>query len=220
MKFAFAPEATPLAGYTIKRAIDRGGFGEVYYALSDSGKEVALKLLQRNQQVELRGVSQCLNLKHPNLVTIFDIRTDAEGDHWVVMEYVSGKSLEAVLDEHPKGLPLSEVEDWLAGIAAGTAFLHDRGIVHRDLKPANVFRENGVVKIGDVGLSGNSSLPASASCPDRKASLDHGLLHGPRSGPWQIWQRARCLQLLGSQSLHEMPIGHRPVLRRGAPGDL
>ncbi len=153
MKFTFAPEATPLAGYTIKRAIDRGGFGEVYYALSDSGKEVALKLLQRNQQVELRGVSQCLNLKHPNLVTIYDIKTDADGDNWVVMEYVAGKSLEAVLDEHPQGLPLAEVEEWLTGMAAGTAFLHDRGIVHRDLKPANVFRENGVVKIGDVGLS-------------------------------------------------------------------
>jgi hypothetical protein len=153
MKFTFAPEARPLPGYTIKRAIDRGGFGEVYYALSDSGKEVALKLLQRNQQVELRGVSQCLNLKHPNLVTIFDIRTDADDDHWVVMEYVSGKSLEVVLGEYPHGMPLDEVEDWLSGIAAGTAFLHDRGIVHRDLKPANVFRENGVVKIGDVGLS-------------------------------------------------------------------
>jgi hypothetical protein len=153
MKFTFAPEATPLAGYTIKRAIDRGGFGEVYYALSDSGKEVALKLLQRNQQVELRGVSQCLNLKHPNLVTIYDIKTDADGDNWVVMEYVAGKSLEAVLDEHPQGLPLPEVEEWLAGMAGGTAFLHDRGIVHRDLKPANVFRESGVVKIGDVGLS-------------------------------------------------------------------
>ncbi|HEY2251982.1 MAG TPA: protein kinase, partial [Planctomycetaceae bacterium] len=153
MKFAFAPEATPLAGYTIKRAIDRGGFGEVYYALSDSGKEVALKLLQRNHQVELRGVSQCLNLKHTNLVTIFDIRTDADDDHWVVMEYVAGKSLEYVIADHPNGLPLDEVEGWLAGIAAGTAFLHDRGIVHRDLKPANVFRENGVVKIGDVGLS-------------------------------------------------------------------
>lgn len=153
MKFTFAPEATPLAGYTIKRAIDRGGFGEVYYALSDSGKEVALKLLQRNQQVELRGVSQCLNLKHPNLVTIFDIRTDGDGDDWVIMEYVAGKSLELVLEENPRGLPLPEVEEWLAGMALGTAFLHDRGIVHRDLKPANVFRENGVVKIGDVGLS-------------------------------------------------------------------
>jgi eukaryotic-like serine/threonine-protein kinase len=153
MKFTFAPEATPLSGYTIKRAIDRGGFGEVYYALSDSGKEVALKLLQRNQQVELRGVRQCLNLKHPNLVTIFDIRTDADEDHWVVMEFVSGKSLEQVLDENPKGLPVADVDAWLAGIAAGIGFLHDRGIVHRDLKPANVFRESGIVKIGDVGLS-------------------------------------------------------------------
>ncbi|MSR57148.1 MAG: serine/threonine protein kinase [Planctomycetaceae bacterium] len=153
MKFTFAPEAAPLAGYTIKRAIDRGGFGEVYYALSDSGKEVALKLLQRNQQVELRGVRQCLNLKHPNLVTIFDIKSDAEDDSWVVMEFVSGKSLEQVLEDHPKGLPIAEVEAWLSGMAAGIGFLHDRGIVHRDLKPANVFRENGVVKIGDVGLS-------------------------------------------------------------------
>lgn len=153
MKFTFAPETRPLAGYTIKRAIDRGGFGEVYYALSDAGKEVALKLLQRNQQVELRGVSQCLNLKHPNLVTIFDIRTDEEGDHWVVMEYMSGKSLEQVLADHPHGLPPHEIEAWLSGLAAGITFLHDRGVVHRDLKPANVFRENGVVKIGDVGLS-------------------------------------------------------------------
>ncbi len=153
MKFTFAPEATPLAGYTIKRAIDRGGFGEVYYALSDSGKEVALKLLQRNQHIELRGVRQCLNLKHPNLVTIFDIKVDADEDHWVVMEFVSGKCLEQVLADNPKGLALDDVEGWLAGMAAGTAFLHDRGIVHRDLKPANVFRENGVVKIGDVGLS-------------------------------------------------------------------
>ncbi|MCY2965160.1 MAG: serine/threonine-protein kinase, partial [Planctomycetota bacterium] len=141
-----------LPGFRIKRAIDRGGFGEVYYAVTDSGKEVALKLLQRNEQVELRGVTQCLNLEHPNLVPIYDIRTDAEGNHWVVMEYVAGKSLERVLEENPKGLPLAEVEIWLQGIAQGIAFLHDRGIVHRDLKPANVFREGGHVKIGDVGL--------------------------------------------------------------------
>lgn len=153
MKFTFAPEATPLAGFRIKRAIDRGGFGEVYYAIADSGKEVALKLLQRNQQIELRGVRQCLNLKHPNLVSIFDIRTDDEGDDWVIMEYVSGPSLDAVLKQFPHGMELAEVERWLAGIAAGVAFLHDRGIVHRDLKPGNVFRENGVVKVGDVGLS-------------------------------------------------------------------
>ncbi len=153
MKFTFGPESRPLNGYTIKRAIARGGFGEVYYALTDSGKEVAIKLLQENLDVELRGVSQCLNLKHPNLVTIFDIKQDADGDSWVVMEFVSGKTLDHVLHENPNGMALDDVLPWLDGIGAGIGFLHDRGIVHRDLKPANIFRENGIVKVGDVGLS-------------------------------------------------------------------
>ncbi|MCP4784477.1 MAG: serine/threonine protein kinase [Fuerstiella sp.] len=153
MKFTFAPEARPLDGYTIKRAVHRGGFGEVYYALSDAGKEVALKLLNNNLEIELRGVRQCLNLKHPNLVTIFDIRQDGDNDHWVIMEFVSGRGLYEVLRDYPNGMPLEEVLFWLDGIAAGLSFLHDRGIVHRDLKPANVFRDPGGVKIGDVGLS-------------------------------------------------------------------
>ena len=153
MKFTFPPESRPLDGYTIKRAIHRGGFGEVYYALSDAGREVALKLLQQNLEIELRGVRQCMNLKHPNLVTIFDIRTDRDEDHWIVMEYVHGKSLDRIIDEADGPLPMDEIGKLLAGMAAGLSFLHDRGIVHRDLKPANVFLENGVVKIGDVGLA-------------------------------------------------------------------
>lgn len=153
MRFTHQPGAQPLSGYTIQRGIHRGGFGEVYYARSDGGKEVALKLLQRDQDVELRGVRQCLNLKHPNLVNLFDVRTDDAGEQWVVMEYVNGTSLEDVLASLPNGLPLDEVQEWLDGIAAGVTHLHDRGIVHRDLKPANVYRENGTVKVGDVGLS-------------------------------------------------------------------
>jgi len=153
MKFTFAPEARPLDGYTIKRAIHRGGFGEVYYALSDAGKEVALKLLNNNLEIELRGVKQCLNLKHPNLVTIFDIRQDADDDHWVVMEFVSGRGLHETLQDFPSGMPVQDVLTWMEGITAGLSFLHDRGIVHRDLKPANVFRDQAGVKIGDVGLS-------------------------------------------------------------------
>jgi eukaryotic-like serine/threonine-protein kinase len=153
MKFTHQPGATPVDGFTIRRGIHRGGFGEVYYAVSDAGKEVALKLLQHDQDIELRGVTQCLNLKHPNLVNLFDVRTDSHGEQWVVMEYVNGTSLEDVLSAFPNGLPLDEVRDWLKGLAAGVSHLHDRGIVHRDLKPANVYRENGIVKVGDVGLS-------------------------------------------------------------------
>jgi hypothetical protein len=153
IKFTYASGARPLEGYTIKRGVGRGGFGEVYFATSDAGKEVALKLIRRNLDVELRGVTQCLNLKHPNLIALYDIKTDEMGDQWVVMEYVSGESLEEVIDRNPSGLPIEQVLWWMRGLCAGVAYLHDHGIVHRDLKPGNIFSDEGTVKIGDYGLA-------------------------------------------------------------------
>jgi hypothetical protein len=153
MKFTYASGSRPLDGYTIKRGVGRGGFGEVYFATSDAGKEVAIKLIRRNLEVELRGVTQCLNLKHPNLISLYDIRTDEMGDQWVIMEYVSGESLEDVIERNPGGMPVDEVLWWMRGVCAGVAYLHDHGIVHRDLKPGNIFSDEGTVKIGDYGLA-------------------------------------------------------------------
>ncbi len=110
-------------------------------------------MLRRNLDIELRGIRQCLNLKHPHLLDIYDIRQDDQGDTWVVMEYVASPSLETVLDRRPNGLPPDEAIDWIRGIAAGVGHLHQQGIVHRDLKPGNVFCDEGVVKVGDYGLS-------------------------------------------------------------------
>ncbi len=154
MKFIYNSGQRPLDGYTIKRGIGHGGFGEVYYAVSDGGKEVALKLVRGgNQDVELRGMAQCLNLKHPNLVSLYDMRKDAQGDHWVVMEYISGEPLSVVLSRHPQGLPQELAQQWFLALARAVGSLHDHGIVHRDLKPGNIFVENGLVKVGDYGLS-------------------------------------------------------------------
>lgn len=153
MKFTYPSGSRPLDGYTIKRGIGRGGFGEVYYATSDGGKEVALKLIRRNLDVELRGVSHCLNLKHSNLLALYDVRSDPDGDTWVVMEFVGGDSLEDMVARHPQGLPVDLALEWFRGIARGVDYLHDHGIVHRDLKPANVFSDEGGIKIGDYGLS-------------------------------------------------------------------
>ncbi len=152
-RYTFSSGARPLDGYTIKRAIGRGGFGEVYYATSDSGKEVALKLILRNLDVERRGVVQCMNLKCPNLLTIFDLKSNDAGETFVIMEYVAGASLANVLAQHPHGMAESEVRAWMKGLVEGVAYLHDHGIVHRDLKPANLFMEEGIVKIGDYGLA-------------------------------------------------------------------
>ncbi len=152
-RFIYPSGSRPLAGYTIKRGVGQGGFGEIYYAHSDAGKEVALKLIRRNLDVELRGIRHCLNLSHPNLLDLYDIRQDQQGDTWVVMEYVAGENLEEALRRQPDGMATDAALAWFHGIGAAVAYLHDRGIVHRDLKPGNIFSSEGVVKVGDYGLS-------------------------------------------------------------------
>jgi len=153
MRFTYKSGSSPLDGYTIKRGVGAGGFGEVYYATTESGKEVALKHIQRNLEIEMRGAKHCLNLKHPHLVSLYDIRYDQEGEGWIVMEFVHGDSLQDIVERHPNGMPQEEALSWFKAIASAVNYLHDHGIVHRDLKPGNIFNDQGTVKIGDYGLS-------------------------------------------------------------------
>jgi hypothetical protein len=143
----------PLDGYTIQRALGRGGFGEVYYALADSGREVALKVLTDYEDIELRGIRECMNLKSPHLVTIHDVRQNAKRQSFVIMEYVNGPSLRELLNDAPAGLGPQKAAFFLREIAKGLTLLHEAGVVHRDLKPGNIFFEDGYVKIGDYGLA-------------------------------------------------------------------
>ncbi|MFQ5491447.1 MAG: protein kinase [Phycisphaerae bacterium] len=151
--YRFGHGDRPLPGFTIQRGVGRGGFGEVYFAMSDGGREVALKYLRDNPEVELRGVSHCMNLKSPHLVKIFDVKQSPDGEYFVVMEYINGPSLRDILVAEPNGLGPQKAAYLIREIAKGLADLHDRGIVHRDLKPGNIFYEEGYVKIGDYGLS-------------------------------------------------------------------
>lgn len=179
-KFLYPSGSKPLDGYTIKRGVGRGGFGEVYFATSDAGKEVALKLIRRNLDVELRGVRHCLNLKHQNLIDLYDIRVDDLDDQWVVMEYVSGQSLEEAIEAHPNGMPLELVEWWIRGIAGGVGYLHDHGIVHRDLKPGNIFLDAGGAALGDPGTIkiGDYGLSKFISCSRRSGQTESvGTVH-------------------------------------------
>ena len=153
MHFTHPPGSTPLDRYTIRRGIGVGGFGEVYFAVSEGGKEVALKQIQRNWEVELRGAGHCLNLKHPHLVSLHDVTRDQLGAWWIVMEYIAGANLRQVLTGEPSGLSPDEVDRWFSGVCSGVAHLHSAGLVHRDLKPGNLFDDDGVVKVGDYGLS-------------------------------------------------------------------
>src|SRR5262245_13667135 len=158
MKFTYSTGQRPLDGYTIKRGVGKGGFGEVYFALSDGGKEVALKLLRGDQaDIELRGIKQCLNLKHTNLVGLFDVKVDDHGQPWVVMEYIAGETLNAILNRHSKGLPLELVRQWFPALGRAVNYLHEAGIVHRDMQPAHIVLGHGMLKVGDYGLSTSMS---------------------------------------------------------------
>ncbi|UCG32656.1 MAG: serine/threonine protein kinase [Phycisphaerales bacterium] len=158
MAFTFKHGDKPLEGYVIQRGVGKGGFGEVYYALSEGGKEVALKYLRDNPQIELRGVSHCMNLKSPHLVTIYDVKQNDEGEYFIIMEYIDGPSLRDLLVAEPSGLGAQKAAFFVSEIAKGLSYLHDRGIIHRDMKPGNIFYEDGYVKIGDYGLSKFISL--------------------------------------------------------------
>ena len=190
-RYTYSSGSRPLDGFTIKRAIGRGGFGEVYYATSDSGKEVALKLIVRNLDVERRGVVQCMNLKCANLLSIHDLKTNDAGDAFVVMEYVSGPSLASVLAEYPCGMPPIEIRAWMRGLVEGVA-LSSRSW---DRSPRLEARES---VHGGGGRQDRRLRPRQADHAERRhrtlAEHRHLPLHGPRDRLGQVQQARRHLR--------------------------
>ncbi len=205
MAFRFRHGDRPLDGFTIQRGVGRGGFGEVYYAVSDGGREVALKYLRDNAGMELRGVSHCMNLKSPHLVTIFDVKQSEDGEYFIVMEYIQGPSLRDILIAEPDGLGTQKATFFVRELAKGLDYLHDHGIVHRDMKPGNVFYDDGYVKIGDYGLS--KFIPLSQHSA-QTASV--GTVHymAPEIGSGQ-YQRGIDIYALGV-ILYELLMGRVP----------
>ncbi|MCZ2344059.1 MAG: protein kinase [Bacteroidales bacterium] len=204
MRFTYRSGQRPLDGYTIKRGVGRGGFGEVYFAVSDGGKEVALKFLRGHTEIELRGVASCLNLKHPNLVHVYDLKSDSLGETWLVMEYVLGESMAQVIERHPHGLPLNLTKEWFVNLSRAVGFLHDHGVVHRDLKPANIFVENGTLKVGDYGLC--KALGSSQRQQTRAVGTVHYMAPEISTGNYS---RAIDIYACGV-ILHEMLTGQLP----------
>ena len=151
MKYTYRWGQRPLDGFTIKRGVGQGGFGEVYYAMSDGGKEVALKLIRG--QTDIRGSLTCLNLKHPNLVHLYDMRRDPQGDCWLVMEYIQGETLDRMIKSFPNGVGEERAKRWFLELGRAVHYLHDHAVIHRDIKPLNLFVEQGILKLGDYGLS-------------------------------------------------------------------
>jgi len=146
--------------YRIERLLARGGMADVYLATDERlDRQVAVKVIYphlasdpRFTQKFIREAKTAAKLNHPNLVNVFDQGT-ANGQTFMVMEYVPGMTLREALDKYGKLPPLRAL-DLLDAILQGLAAAHRAGILHRDLKPENVFlSDDGRIKLGDFGLA-------------------------------------------------------------------
>ncbi len=172
-----------LGPYDIVARLGAGGMGEVYRGRdSRLRREVAIKILPAEIADDpdrlarfSREAQAASALKHPNIVTVFDVGVDGRV-HFLVMELVEGRSLRETIVRG--GMPVKAMLNIAAQIAEGLANAHAAGIVHRDLKPENVMvTPEGLVKILDFGLA--------KLHPDRKAdeSATESLIESFQTGP-------------------------------------
>jgi CheY-like chemotaxis protein len=157
---------TVLAGsYRIEEKIGEGGFGAVFRARHlELDRLVAIKVLRPTSaglspeglaRFRLEGITAC-RLDHPNAVEVLDFGVSSSGIAYLVMELLTGRTLEQALDgSGPQ--PISRCAAVLAPVCDVLAEAHRMGIVHRDIKPENIFlhvgKHGAVVKVVDFGLA-------------------------------------------------------------------
>ena len=146
--------------YELTHLVARGGMAQVYRAVDRQlDRPVALKVLFPELSVDKtfverfrREAQAAASLSHPNIVPVFDWGED-DGAYFIVMEYIDGRSLSAVLRD-PQKLDPRQVAMIGAGVAAALGFAHRHGVVHRDVKPGNVLiTPEGEVKVTDFGIA-------------------------------------------------------------------
>lgn len=154
-----ADELPPEQRYNIIKAVGHGASGSVFIAWDQQlGRHVAIKRIRENASIEasIRKEAEILaRLQHPNIVTIFDFATDADGP-FVVMEFVEGQTLDDYAESHP--LPLGAFLELVNQLCRGLSAAHSRGLLHLDLKPGNIMlhlHDDGsfTAKILDFGLA-------------------------------------------------------------------
>ena len=148
-----------ISHYRIVEKIGQGGMGEVYLADDTSlDRKVALKFLpdaftsdpERMARFE-REAKLLASLNHPNIAGIYGLE-QADGNRFLVLEYVEGETLQSRLSKG--ALTLEDSLELCRQIAEGLEAAHEKGVIHRDLKPANVMiTAEEKVKILDFGLA-------------------------------------------------------------------
>jgi eukaryotic-like serine/threonine-protein kinase len=149
---------TTIGRYTVRRVLGRGGMGTVYLAVDPLiERDVAIKVLPAvgGDGYEERLLAEARvsgRLVHPNIVGVFDIG-DEQGQPFVVMPYVEGRTLAAILADATR--PAMDIKlEWMIQLCEALAYAHERRVIHRDIKPSNLLiDERGALRVLDFGIA-------------------------------------------------------------------
>ena len=152
---------TVLNGYEIDAFISQGGMAVVYRARrSSDGQTVALKVLREQYAADAEFVERfqrearaVASLTHPNMVQVYE-SGEAQGVHFIAMEFVEGQDLKRYLRGHGGPLRAAEAVRIAVAVCEVLDYAHRRGIIHRDIKPQNILlAKDGTVKVTDFGIA-------------------------------------------------------------------
>ncbi len=210
-----------LLHYRLLEQVGQGGGGTVWRALDMRlNREVAVKLLPERIASSPEGLSRLEQearalaaLNHPNIVTAYAVE-EAGDVHFLAMEFVRGRTLDAVIPE--KGMTLERLLDFALPVADALAAAHEGGIVHRDLKPRNIIvTGDGRTKILDFGIAEVQGPPVRKAAGDTATFSGPSLVEGtlPYMSPEQAQGRPvdRSSDVFSfGVILYEMATGRRP----------
>lgn len=146
--------------YMIVTSLGEGGMADVYLAIDTIlNREVAIKILRgelSGDPVTLlrfqREANAASKLDHPNVVDVYDVG-ESDGRHYIVMEYVRGRTLKQLISQRG-ALDKKEAVDIMIQLTSAVEHAHENNIIHRDIKPQNVLvKDDGTVKITDFGIA-------------------------------------------------------------------
>src|SRR5438045_3635953 len=219
--------------YQIEALLGKGGMGAVYRARHILlGDRVAIKVLppeMRSNTEWLRRFQRegqaARRFRHPNAVTVYDLRTSADGTIYLVMEYVEGNTLDVELKKRGKFAPADAVTV-LTPVMSVLNAAHAMGVVHRDLKPENIMigkpstGGEPVVKLLDLGIAKLREVAGSEPTGSTNLTVAGQMLGTPyymspeqwgelpHDGNSEIDGRADIYSL--GVVLYELPAGQRP----------
>ncbi|MFD4631011.1 protein kinase [Streptomyces sp. NPDC058284] len=194
--------------YRLTDLLGQGGMGAVWHAYDEQlGRDVAVKELRLPEHLGAeeranwiarleREARAAARLKHPGIVTVYDRIAGADGRPWIVMELVTGGSLDDLLRQQGPLAPQHAV-DIGRQVAAALSAAHQRGITHRDIKPANILIEDGRAVLTDFGiaaLEGDATLTATGMIMGTPAFMAPEQVRGlPATAASDLWSLGATL---------------------------